>query len=148
MPEPTRDDWARLAAFIDGEGCIGVAIRNRANYRQHVVSVDITNTDIRLMHWLKERFGGRIDVNNREPHGNRKIGYRWQVRGKAIENILRGCLDLFIMKREQAETALALRETFVNKVQQHEVSLSTMEFRDELKAKLHVLNKRGKTAVA
>lgn len=109
MNKPTTTDWAQLAAFIDGEGTI-VIIKARLHYTQLVIRV--ANTDPRLPMWCKEVFGGRVyacDTNRK--HSHRRF-YTWATQSQKAEDILRECLPYFHLKREQAEIALAYRETF------------------------------------
>ena len=74
-------DLARLAAFIDGEGCIGISSgprRGRMAVRQHSLIVTVTNTDLRLFRWLTNVFGGiwtHANTNERKPEN--KVVYRW-----------------------------------------------------------------------
>jgi hypothetical protein len=144
MIELSQIDWAKLAAFIDGEGCISINIRNReANYRQHIATVDINNTDIRLMNWIQTRFGGRVRVNT-DRGGNHRPLYKWQVSGGQVDRILKGCLEHFVLKREQAEVLLALRQTFARKRNFEPVTQQTIDTRDALKGRIHVLNHRGR----
>jgi hypothetical protein len=113
MMKPTQIDWARLAAYLDGEGTI-VIIKSRLEYTQLVIRV--ANTDPRLPMWCKELFGGKVyasDTNVRRDGRSRRF-YTWAIQSQKAENILRECLPHFILKREQAEIALAYRETFVH----------------------------------
>src|SRR5215831_11831464 len=52
-------DWARLAAFIDGEGCIYIVSfseKGKHKSKRHQISISITNTDGVLPLWLKNTF--------------------------------------------------------------------------------------------
>jgi hypothetical protein len=101
-------DWARLAAFIDGEGCISI-YRNNAGTKKgrwHSLRVSITNTDPRLMVWLK-RFGvGTVKINN--PSGRRRR-YDWSVSGFVAMEILLRCIPNFVMKGDQALLAISFQ---------------------------------------
>ena len=65
FPQPdlsqiSQIDWARLAAYIDGEGCISiksVAGYNAAARRVFYIDLAVTNTDVRLLSWLRSIFG-------------------------------------------------------------------------------------------
>ena len=140
MPEPTFIDWAQLAAYIDGEGCIIIS-RAKPNSRQrnpqYQLVVSVYNTDPRLAVWLKERFGGFIYVS--KPKGNRKPRYTWQVTSLRAEEILRGCYSYFILKREQAEVGLQFRALKVYR--RWSATPPTMVLqRETLKQKLHQLH--------
>jgi len=110
MMEPTQIDWARLAAFIDGEGTI-VIKSYKVKYTQ--LFIRIANTDPRLPIWCKDVFGGQLyasDSNAIRKNGRRV--YTWVLQSKKAELILRGCLPYFLLKKEQAEIALVYRKTF------------------------------------
>ena len=101
---PTTIDWAMLAAYIDGEGCITVA----TSYCSKLV-LNISNTDPRLTTWCKDKFGGSICRHSRTNNGNRRPLFVWQVSQVKAQVILENCLPYFKIKREQAEVALAIR---------------------------------------
>jgi hypothetical protein len=111
---PTELDWAKLAAYIDGEGAIllnrfHVKHRNR---KSMWLRVTVVNTDPRLPKWIFETFGvGRFTFADRKREQNHKQTFRWQASCKEAEWILRGCLEHFIIKREHAEIAIAFQET-------------------------------------
>lgn len=142
---PTDIDWAQLASFIDGEGSIRINEvpydRARKIYYNCNLHVFISNTDIRLMNHFKSLFGGSIHVGNHKTNNHRTC-YKWCVAAKKAEAILKGCLPYFIIKREQAEVALAFRATIITnnsnpisdsvKEQRHEFAreLSALKFKD------------------
>lgn len=122
FPQPdlsqiSQIDWARLAAYIDGEGCIRIAgVKGSTPYRRRVlyVEVTITNTDLRLSAWLKSTFGGSVYIN-KQNRGNVRWASTtaWVVGSRHAARILEFCLPYFIIKREQADVALAFQRTIV-----------------------------------
>jgi hypothetical protein len=113
--EITKQDWIRLAAFIDGEGSIYIKPLQTKSARYNQLVIHIANTDPRLPCWCQETFGGKVyrcDSNQRLNGDQQKIAYSWRIFSKNAENIIRGCLPYFLLKREQAEVALAYRATF------------------------------------
>jgi len=113
---PTEIDWARLAVLIDGEGYIGIATafsKKMKWARPHLyLDVRITNTDPRISDWCVSKFGGKVYINKRKA-GMEKWSdtFHWSVSCNKAEAILRGCLPYFLIKREQAEVALAFQST-------------------------------------
>jgi hypothetical protein len=103
------EDLARLAAYIDGEGHISIARVGRR--LTHKMQVHITNTDVRLVVWLKDTFGGEYRVKG-ETVSKRRVWY-WYVGSSLANSLLRQCLPYFIMKRDQAEIAIAYHRTVV-----------------------------------
>ncbi len=114
---PTEIDWARLAVLIDGEGYIGIATAfstKRRWARPHLyLDVRVTNTDPRVSEWCVTHFGGKVYVNKRNKNKNPKwsLAFHWAVSCNKAEAILRGCLPYFLIKREQADVALAFQAT-------------------------------------
>lgn len=110
--EATTLDWARLAAFIDGEGSIFIGLqkyisRNTQRALQRTfIGVMITNTDVRLFTWLQERFSGCVSpMASKNPKWT--PGYQWRVTEKEAMHVLENCLEYFVLKRNQAEIAIA-----------------------------------------
>jgi hypothetical protein len=117
-------DLAYAAGIIDGEGTIVVTLRTRTErkirtafggtrpYTMHELQaqVKVGNCDLRLAPWLVERFGGHI--YHYEPSGNRKPISYWYLRGtQRVRTFLVALLPFLVIKREQAETAIALCDT-------------------------------------
>lgn len=117
--EPTVIDWARLAAFIDGEGCIRITEKKEKHYPRAYLylQINISNTDPRLPAWLKKTFGGGVYHSRRASKLNVRWSdcFMWMVSGGRVAELLQGCMPYFIIKREQAETALAFQETIGRK---------------------------------
>lgn len=107
---PSELQWAQLAAFIDGEGAILLNKFNRIDRKDMWLRVVLANTDLRLPKWCKDIFGG---VFLAEPRRNPKHSacFRWHVSCQHAAWVLAGCLPFFIIKREQADIALAFQET-------------------------------------
>ena len=108
--EPTCIDWARLAAFIDGEGSIYVCKRSNSTHG-HRRKVSIANTSVSLICWLGQTFGGSIYISNREPH---KPKYVWSMRDRKTAYIIRGVLPYLVIKRREAELLLEFDTTFTD----------------------------------
>lgn len=115
MATPTAIDWARLAAYIDGEGCIQLnrgkqsSKKAKPHWRPtYITQVVVTNTDPRLVVWCRDNFGGFIV---RYVQGSRPC-FKWYCHTKACVEVLTNCLPYFIIKRRQAEIAIAFRSTY------------------------------------
>jgi hypothetical protein len=136
-------DFARLAAFIDGEGCITIARsprRGRMAVHQHELVVTIANTSPLLFDWLLGTFGGAFSRAN----GNKGVPvYAWRINELQREEILRRCLPYLIIKRAQAEVGLAFRALKSRKREEFRNSRVTPEMmiqRDELHDRIRNLN--------
>lgn len=142
-----HEDWIRLAAFIDGEGTIvisnGSAIYNKNGRVYLTLRVQISNTDIRLMQWLKSTFGGSIS-SIRPSTDRAKPAFIWTVGSMAAEAVVRGCRPFLLLKREQADIAISFRETFHRgRNQVNHLTEPEWEMREKLRLDLKELNFRG-----
>lgn len=144
-------DWARLAAFIDGEGCIlsACSVHKDPKFagtrtRYEYIRVVVTNTDPRLSKWILETFGGHIidHSNNKQRNKNWKPCFFWQVSCAKAARILTGCRPYLILKGEQADVAMALQDTMIYSGRRG-TPQSVVDHRAELQGKLRVLNARG-----
>jgi hypothetical protein len=132
---PSQIDWARMAAFIDGEGCIRIAVKpckQDKGRRRTMLLIAIVQKDPRLTDWLKETFSGCVSVRK-----SPVINYQWVVASNHAEWILENCLPFFIVKREQAEIGIAhQRILFCHK----EAGLpENLEKRNSLRDKLSIV---------
>lgn len=94
--------WSYLAGLIDGEGTIQI---NKTK-KSFSIRVKIGNTDVRIMHWLIEHFGGVYYTETRSSEKHRVL-YQWRIKGsKNTENLLLGLLPYLVIKGEQAKIAL------------------------------------------
>jgi len=103
-----------LASFVDGEGAISIGKRKFPSgdsyYSQRLF---IGNTDIRLIEWLIENFGGSYPkAKNRGE--NRKDMYQWVLSGYNSYKLIKKIRPYLILKQEQADCAIELYEK-VNK---------------------------------
>jgi hypothetical protein len=113
-------NWARLAAWMDGEGCIsiGSAIKTRIRksgeeikYIHYGLQVAITGTSQLLMDWLLEVFGGRVypyENQLKKAKGKCKLCFKWHPpTGEGVmERFILALLPYLVVKRAQAELAL------------------------------------------
>lgn len=111
LSQVTPIDWARLAAFIDGEGHIALNQNMMSNGKPYAyLRVVVTNTDPRLIVWCQRLFGGGICRQTRVQL-NQQNCFKWTATCRHAEAILQGCLPYFVLKRDQAEIGLAFQAT-------------------------------------
>ena len=111
-------EWLRMATLLDTEGSIQIckinaAVKFGCRVPNHHLQVTVTNTDPRIPLWCKSVFGGSISFRRPPKAHHRKI-YRWTVGCARAASILIGCLPYFLTKRDQAEIAIASRDTVRN----------------------------------
>lgn len=106
-------DLARLAAYIDGEGNIFIKPYGKARKSGgYYLQLNIVNTDPRLMIWLKKTFGANWRLRKQKkakPH--HKDSYLWIAIGSKAAELLRACYPYLVIKKEQADVALAFQAT-------------------------------------
>lgn len=136
---PTELDYARLAAYIDGEGCIYLPAPGACSA---AITVLVSNTDPRLPLWCKSVFGcGSIDNPKMKPWQLKKV-YSWRASSRDAENILRNCLPYFTIKLDQAEIALEYRTTVNNSpARRYKLASEIAAKRVELRKRLANLRK-------
>jgi len=158
---PSPINWARMAAYIDGEGSILINPRGKGKTRPTVfgptepstfyLKVTVSNTDVRLVEWIKQRFGGSWkDANTSKYYEGRnaKTMYHWSASSARAAWILYNCFEYFVIKREQAEIGIALQASMTKFIRGTGQSKSLPDHiiaeRRELKRRLLLLKARGK----
>jgi len=142
-----KAQYGYLAGIVDGEGTITICRSEYMNekkgkYRNGQryltigfhVKVSVKNTDVRLVKWLKSRFGGEYYKSTAE-NANWKDGYVWHHAAESKQEFLLAILPYLIVKREQALVALEFLRLG---------SVRNPEKRQELYEKIVALNQRGK----
>jgi hypothetical protein len=139
-------DWGRLAAYLDGEGCIRIHANSphrKTGYRYHGMMLVVGQREPELCEWLHEKFGGYF-YRSKEVLGRTTMHY-WRVNTIGTTEILKRCLPYMIVKKAQAEVALEYRETVGSNTKR--VSQETRTRQEELKLKLHKLKHGHKGTV-
>jgi len=79
--EPTREDLAYIAGFVDGKGYIGIRKSTRKMPRtpQHNLVVSVANTKRPVLDWMQSLFGGAVAAQDQKPEW--AVVYRWEVSG-------------------------------------------------------------------
>jgi hypothetical protein len=139
-------EWVRLAAFIDGEGHVGIQRVGECATVKHpnryfYVNVIIANTDPRLPEWLLRTFGGTIGSQTRQTK-RWKTAYKWRVSCRYGCEILRRARPYLLLKKEQCDVALALDRT-MDRVGVKGHSTETRATKERLSQRMHELNARG-----
>ena len=157
---PSPIDWAMMAAYLDGEGSILINPRRsrvKAGPQPYAslpatlyLKITVANCDVRLMVWLKQKFGGCYRDANTEKYyegKNWKRSWHWSASANCAAWVLYNCLQHFVLKREQAEIGIALQESmgkFVRGTGNGCLPLELVEERRELKCRLLVLKAKGR----
>jgi len=148
--KPTVYDWARMAAFLDGEGHLNINPiydKRRIKNPTHLqVRILIGNTNPALPVWLRETFGGNIVLRNSQRNNPRaKQSYIWSCTSARAAWIMHNAMPWFLLKEAQAKLLLTLQEE-IDKTRQGRgkfVSPERLKQRMEIKNQLHKLNAKG-----
>ncbi len=93
---------ARVAAYIDGEGCLSRKKWRRKDGTLVVIpTLWITNTAVKLIEWFQDRFGGYVSAVDQR--FNWKTAYRWILEGLPALELVQRCTKWFIVKVEQVK---------------------------------------------
>jgi hypothetical protein len=147
---PSPLDWARLAAYIDGEGSILINTQKRGEDKAvgFYLRVTVANTDVRLPIWLKETFGGTYKDANTPSYyvgKNWRRCYHWGASAHRAAWVLYNCMPYFIIKPDQAVLGIQLQESLSHFTRGpgRRVPSEIREQRRELKRRLLQMKARG-----
>lgn len=103
----TNADIGWAAGIIDGEGCISAYgyAKKKSTGKNWCFSVAVANTDIRILHRLKELWGGKIIKMSAQPLENRPC-WRWYLYSQKACEFLQVLRPYLVSKGEQADLAL------------------------------------------
>lgn len=120
------------AGIIDGEGSIEVSI-TRVKHRPtgYRIGVRVGNTNVKMLEALQSMWGGGITISRQ----NSKLGYRdfyvWTLLSLNAQALLVAVEPHLIVKRQQANIALALQRRIKGRFG-HEILIDRTGFRPKL----------------
>jgi hypothetical protein len=138
----TETQMAYLAGMIDGDGHVGVyKTMGRSNMRYRA-RVCVINTDVRLINWLLEVFGGFVK-NNKSKNKNHKDRFVWQLADNDADEVLSLIRPFLVIKAEQTDLVLAYRKLQkISKTKPGYTNIST-DTRELVYQTMKQLNRRG-----
>lgn len=128
----TREECSYAAGIFDGEGTVYIS-PSAGRLRQHMLMVAVANNNREVLEWLKERWGGSIQL----AWSGRT--FRWCVPAQLARVFLEDVAPYVIVKREHIPTALALQAT-MGKPEGVSLSEAVLEQREGLRQQLRALN--------
>lgn len=103
---------AYAAGIFDGEGSISIGRSHR--YKTFTMLAQIINSDLRVIEWFKEKFGGYVWTRSRKGKKEHHYTiYTWAVSARAGADFLGILLPYLIIKREQAVIGIELQRLLV-----------------------------------
>lgn len=113
---PAELGWA--AGVVDGEGCICIYGRpqrvTKKGVRALALVINVGNTDPRMPLRMQELFGGAYS-RLAEKRVNRKPAFQWLLTGRPAGECIRLIYPYLVIKKEQAEIAMAYAQTISGK---------------------------------
>ena len=134
-------ELAYIAGIIDGEGCIGIhkCPDKRGVSRLHYLYLCTSNNNPLLHEFMQLRLGGNI--SKRQQQSNWNPNYKWFVRSKKAENVLRMVLPYLLLKKEQAKISIEFSEV-KSSTQGRRLTEKEWDLREEYYLKMKELNAR------
>lgn len=125
-----------MAGIVDSEGTI--------YFGGTTIGIHITNTDRRLIKWLKKEFGGSI-TSRKARKEEWKQQWAWIVTSKNAYKILKKIEGKLLLKNEQCLLCIDMFERVSKHRYKHGKPKPSWAKRltEEISAKMHVLNKTG-----
>lgn len=118
MREPTKEELAYIAGFIDGEGSFSIcktkstprkmADGSKKIYVVYKLVVDVTNTNRTVLDLIHNMFGGGVYPGNQKKRNPRYLPrFAWRCNNtEERERFIEAILPYLRMKRKQAKLAL------------------------------------------
>lgn len=150
--EPTEENYAYLAGFIDAECCLGIQkykSKNKPNYL-YKIQIQCNNTKAPIFKWLLERFGGQIhfiDRNSKDP--NQRNQLTWRLSSKALSKIINKIYPFLKYKKPVCKELLKFYKTTLpnggarHTEQFRESYAKVLKIREAIFNKVHRLNLKG-----
>lgn len=136
---------AYLAGIVDGEGTIQITQqtnKNKPGWPAYTTgALYITNSNVELLDWIQQRFGGARASGRRPANRNWKMVYKLSFYGDAGERVVRMVQPYLVTKQKQAALYLELRERM--RTSTHPLSLAERVTREGLMRQCKALNARG-----
>ena len=133
-----------LAGILDGEGWFSIQRTRRKNgdwNASYMANIGIANTDIRLMKWLQDNFGGKVAVRkHRDTDIGTKQRYEWRLNSTESKSLIPKVISYLLLKKEQAKILLELGELHSVSFRRRGVPSEIRVKREKLYLKLRKLN--------
>lgn len=134
----TEAEIAYAAGVFDGEGCVHIG------KKPMVVIVNISQTDVRLLWWFRERFDGVVSSHSTGKAINNKPTWRWVRNASGAHEFLTLIRPYLIVKAAQADIAILFRETVAkSRGRYYPLTKTVVDRRLDLRSQMQTLNKRG-----
>lgn len=118
MRDLTSEEWAYLAGFFDGDGCVNIAVNSSnkdAATPTHYLQVILAQSDEPFLREWRDRLNiGSLHELQTQPNApikRTKPCWAWRICGQEAERFLRMILPYVRRKAKEVEIALEFRKT-------------------------------------
>ena len=150
--QPSKDDFAYLAGFIDAECCFTITRERRKDglYCVYKAILTCNNSKAPNFKWLLERFNGRInfiDRNSKDP--NLRDQFKWHISAKRLRNVIDKIHPFLKHKKPVCEEIMKFNNTVIpnggdRQSQAYKASYaSIIKERECIVHNVHFLNLKG-----
>jgi hypothetical protein len=102
---------AYTAGFFDGEGCVSIARYLQRGRPYHTLAIIFTNTDLQVLEWLRQRWGGYISKPTEPANPRHRPARHLRFSAGPARPLLLAMLPHLIIKKSQVEIALEFIES-------------------------------------
>lgn len=149
---PTIEDYAYLAGFIDAECCLNIQKyipKNRHN-PVYKIQLQCNNTKSPCFYWISRRFGGQFHFIDRSKYKNNRNQMCWRLSAASLNAILEKILPFLKHKKPVCEELIKFYKTTItcghispNSPLFEEFYHPIRQLREEIFHKIQFLNKKG-----
>lgn len=142
LKELTPMQLGYIAGIVDGEGCI--RIRQNGKAGNGCVSLHVANTDLEVLHLLKEWTGlGFVYQTRKKKYKSNtcRALYAWELSPKECHELLMVISDILIIKQRQAKLALLYQQLIVDA--KRRPSKENLDSRNELAQQIKLEKYKG-----
>jgi hypothetical protein len=148
--EPTEQDKAYAAGFIDGEGCITVrhsrGVKHRPEWNSSwYASITVSQCERSSLDWFSERWGGAVrSMSKRAELRNESPAWEWAIVGQHFYRLMDDVYPMLKTKRPHALNALRLRTLRLARGRGNAMTPEEITEREDIELRAHQLNLRGR----
>jgi len=139
-----KNNLIYLSGILDGEGWFSIQRTRRTTNELNVSYmpvIGVANTNIKLMNWLVEKFGGKIITLKYNPKGfGIKQRYEWRLNSTETRKLMPQVIPFLLLKKEQAKLLLKIGNLHSTNFRGRGVPEKIKFKREELYLKLRKLN--------
>lgn len=132
---------AYVAGLIDGEGCIGIQKSSKHALYYVEVTIGMTSKALPVLTEMQKTFGGSL-LKKRSKTDKWEEAHNWRIGGEGAASFLTRIVPFLMLKRRQAELAIALETMRAEKGWNDATRIKAAAMKEQM----HTLNMKGPDA--